>query len=431
MRATSRKSILIKVPSSSYKKNENRIPLLPQMQTFVNSLETSKVNLNKQSNHLTSYKNDLNTPIVFDGPKTNAEVIRDYRHLLTEREEIEIQSYPEIYYIRPFPSKSRNSVATKHNIYIFETDEHIAFRFQQLQVLNHGYSGSVIKCHDHKTQTKVAIKMLRNTYKYHDQILLEKEYLRALQKDLGPENHHIIRCREVIYFRDHIGLVMELAGVNIYSVLTQTPFRRFTMATIQMIARQTAEALKFVHSKNIIHSDIKPENILFTNARRRGIKLIDFGCSCLKGNTIFTYIQSRFYRAPEVVLENPYDVEIDIWSYGCLLVEIYTGKVLFEAEDEDELIMMIISLIGLPHKKLIKHSPRANNYFDEDGIPLRPYEKKSLKDMTGIDDRYLLDLISQCLKWNPKERLTASQIIHHQFFKQSYVQHNPTHYMRT
>lgn len=77
---------------------------------------------------------------------------------------------------------------------------------------------------------------------------------------------------------------------------------------------------------NVVHCDLKPENIMFTDSERSTIKLIDFGSSNFAySKSIFTYVQSRFYRAPEVVLSQPYTESIDIWSFGCLLVELYTG----------------------------------------------------------------------------------------------------------
>jgi dual specificity tyrosine-phosphorylation-regulated kinase 2/3/4 len=95
-------------------------------------------------------------------------------------------------------------------------------------------------------------------------------------------------------------------------------------------------SLRFLKSLRIVHCDIKPENILLKQQNKSGIKLIDFGSSCLDGETVFTYIQSRYYRAPEVIIGLPYGHPIDMWSMACIFAELLTGYPLFPGEDETE-----------------------------------------------------------------------------------------------
>ena len=80
-----------------------------------------------------------------------------------------------------------------------------------------------------------------------------------------------------------------------------------------------------MHTENVIHRDIKPENILMKQKGKVGIKIIDFGTSMFSHEATYMYIQSRFYRAPEVILGAPYDYSIDMWSLGCLLAELHLG----------------------------------------------------------------------------------------------------------
>ena len=94
--------------------------------------------------------------------------------------------------------------------------------------------------------------------------------------------------------------------------------------------------LKQLREEKIMHCDLKPENILLKEAGRTGIKIIDFGSACFKGKTIYTYIQSRFYRAPEIILGMKYGPEIDMWSLGCILAELYNGLPLFAGDSEHE-----------------------------------------------------------------------------------------------
>ena len=96
----------------------------------------------------------------------------------------------------------------------------------------------------------------------------------------------------------------------------------------------------------MIHCDLKPENIIFTDDSYKNIKIIDFGASCQDCASGFFYVQSRYYRAPEIVLGNQYDHGVDMWSLGCIIYELLTGKPLFPAKDENELLEYFIVTIG-------------------------------------------------------------------------------------
>jgi dual specificity tyrosine-phosphorylation-regulated kinase 2/3/4 len=103
----------------------------------------------------------------------------------------------------------------------------------------------------------------------------------------------------------------------------------------------------------IIHCDLKPENILLKNKAKSAIKVIDFGTGCFETSTYYTYIQSRYYRAPEIILGIPYTCAIDMWSFGCILVELYNGYPMFAGENEYELLAMIMEFKGMPPIKMI------------------------------------------------------------------------------
>ena len=96
---------------------------------------------------------------------------------------------------------------------------------------------------------------------------------------------------------------------------------------IQLITRQCLEALQYLHSLGIVHCDLKPENILIKSYRRCEIKVIDLGSSCFQTDNLCLYVQSRSYRAPEVMLGLQYDEKIDLWSLGCILAELCSGEV--------------------------------------------------------------------------------------------------------
>jgi dual specificity tyrosine-phosphorylation-regulated kinase 2/3/4 len=105
--------------------------------------------------------------------------------------------------------------------------------------------------------------------------------------------------------------------------------------------------------ENIIHCDLKPENILLKSPDKSGIKVIDFGSSCFYQQRIYTYIQSRFYRAPEIILGIPYTTAIDMWSFGCILTELFTGYPIFPGESEQEQLALIMEMKGIPDDYLL------------------------------------------------------------------------------
>ena len=125
-------------------------------------------------------------------------------------------------------------------------------------------------------------------------------------------------------------------SINLYEFIKGNNFMGVSLSLIRRFAIQILQALKYLEQENIIHCDLKPENILLKSRDKSGIKIIDFGSSCFADQRIYTYIQSRFYRAPEIILGIPFTTAIDMWSLGCILVELYTGMPIFPGECERE-----------------------------------------------------------------------------------------------
>merc|ERR1711881_780705 len=120
----------------------------------------------------------------------------------------------------------------------------------------------------------------------------------------------------------------------------------FTLQRLKSVSRQCLESLHFIHSLRLIHCDLKPENILIKSYSRCEVKVIDFGSSCFVDDHLSTYVQSRSYRAPEVMLGLPYEQKIDIWSLGCIIAELWTGYVLFQNDSVQSLLARIMGIIG-------------------------------------------------------------------------------------
>ena len=182
------------------------------------------------------------------------------------------------------------------------------------------------------------------------------------------------------------------------------------------------QALKFQRDHNIIHCDLKPENILLKQPNKSGIKIIDYGSSCFQYQRIYTYIQSRFYRAPEIILGIPYTTSIDMWSFGCIMAELYTGYPLFPGENEAEQLAYVMEIKGVPPDYIVELSSRRNLFFEKDsfypiivtnsrGRRRLPNTKTLQNVLKKCHDTKFLEFIDLCLDWDPVNRMTPLEAL--------------------
>ena len=131
-------------------------------------------------------------------------------------------------------------------------------------------------------------------------------------------------------------ITFEMLSVNLYEFIKMNHFQGFSLNLIKRFAIQILISLYYLAENSIVHCDLKPENILLRKINKSGIKIIDFGSGCFENEKIYTYIQSRFYRAPEIVLGIPYCGAIDMWSFGCIVFECLVGVPIFAGENEND-----------------------------------------------------------------------------------------------
>lgn len=204
-----------------------------------------------------------------------------------------------------------------------------------------------------------------------------------------------------------------------------------------MVSRQLLIALEYIHGLWLIHSDLKPENILVQSYSRCLVKLIDFGSSCFVDDHLSSYVQSRSYRAPEVLLGLPYGQKIDIWSLGCVLAELWTGYVLFQNDSVQSLLARIIGIIGNFPPTMLASGRFVPNYFTQDGrlfkelevdippgVDIGPPEmlrriqlllpkRSSLKQRMRVEDDCFVDFLAYLLRIDPLERPSATEALQH------------------
>ncbi|KAL3768660.1 hypothetical protein ACHAW5_000811 [Stephanodiscus triporus] len=230
-------------------------------------------------------------------------------------------------------------------------------------------------------QDEVCLKVIKNTKDYFDQSLDEIKILQLLKDTGRVKENYIVEMKSFFYHREHLVIVTELLRQNLYefgkSILESRGSLYFTRLRLSHITRQCLIALKFVHELGLMHCDIKPENILLCSYSRALIKIIDFGSSSFVSDRQSSYIQSRSYRAPEVILGLPYDGKIDIWSLGCVVAEMYTNEVTFQNDSEVSMLSRIEAICGPFPRHVIANGRNSHRIFTDSGLI---YEKISPDD---------------------------------------------------
>lgn len=357
---------------------------------------------------------------------------QEYEEALSPYEHKEIEEYPDIWYlgleskkIDAHPGTSQNCGYDDENgSYIKVLRDHIAYRYEIREVIGKGSFGQVVKCFDHKTKQPVAIKIIRNKKRFHHQALVEVKILDSLRKKDHDNQYNIIHMIDYFYFRNHLCITFELMGMNLYELIKKNNFQGFTTSLIRRFGYSLLHCLKLLRRERIIHCDLKPENILLKLKGQSSIKVIDFGSSCYEHQRVYTYIQSRFYRSPEVILGMPYSMAIDMWSLGCILAELYTGYPLFPGENEVEQLACIMEIFGIPSLSVLGEAQRKKLFFDSRGSPRSITNSKGRKRRPGTKDLSyaikttdvaFLDFIRQCLEWDPATRLTPEEALQHEW----------------
>nr|XP_046250828.1 dual specificity tyrosine-phosphorylation-regulated kinase 4 isoform X2 [Scatophagus argus] len=365
-------------------------------------------------------------------PMSPIEALKNFQDRLTEFEQEEIMDYAEIWFMGLGSQKIEGSQGApqnsgyddEHGSYIRVLHDHIAYRYEVLEVIGKGSFGQVLKCLDHKNNELVAIKMIRNKKRFHHQALVELKILDVIKRKDKDNLHNVIHMKEYFYFRNHLCISFELLGVNLYELIKKNNFQGFSLALIRRFTHALLRCLQMLHREKIIHCDLKPENILLSQRGPGNIKVVDFGSSCYEQQRVYTYIQSRFYRSPEVILGHPYSMAIDMWSLGCILAELYTGYPLFPGESEVEQIACIMEVLGMPPNDFVQSASRRRLFFDSKGNPRnitnskgkkRRPNSKELSAALKTNDALFLDFIKRCLTWDPTKRMTPDEGLQHEW----------------
>ncbi|KAK4419119.1 Serine/threonine-protein kinase AFC1 [Sesamum alatum] len=345
----------------------------------------------------------------------------------------------------------------KDGHYVFAIGENLTPRYRILSKMGEGTFGQVLECLDNERKEIVAIKVVRSIQKYREAAMIEIDVLQKLAR------HDIcgIRCVQIrnwFDYRNHICIVFEKLGPSLYDFLRKNSYRSFPIDLVREFGRQLLESVAFMHDLRLIHTDLKPENILLVSSeyikvpdckflsrsakdgsyfknlpKSSAIKLIDFGSTTFEHQDHNYVVSTRHYRAPEVILGLGWNYPCDMWSIGCILVELCSGEALFQTHENLEHLAMMERVLGpLPQHMIIRADRRSEKYFRRGSRldwPEGATSRESIRAvwklprlqnliMQHVDHSAgdLIDLLQGLLRYDPAERLKARDALGHPFF---------------
>ncbi|XP_058619928.1 homeodomain-interacting protein kinase 1 isoform X2 [Onychostoma macrolepis] len=337
--------------------------------------------------------------------------------------------------------------------------------YEVLEFLGRGTFGQVAKCWKRGTNEIVAIKILKNHPSYARQGQIEVSILSRLSTENADE-FNFVRSYECFQHKNHTCLVFEMLEQNLYDFLKHSKFSPLLLKCIRPVLQQVATALMKLKSLGLIHADLKPENIMLVDPIRQPyrVKVIDFGSASHVSKAVCsTYLQSRYYRAPEIILGLPFCEAIDMWSLGCVIAELFLGWPLYPGASEYDQIRYISQTQGLPAEYLLSAGTKTSRFFHrgpDSSYPLwrlktpaeheaefgikskeaRKYIFNCLDDMMQVnmtnlegtdilaekaDRREFIDLLKKMLTLDADKRITPTKTLNHPFVTMAHLLHFP------
>ena len=365
-------------------------------------------------------------------PMKPSEAISLFQGELTTYEQAEILDFTDIYFIGSKATKITPSLESDNFGYDdsrgdlkITKGDHISYRYEVIGILGKGSFGQVCECWDYKRNEKIAMKIIRNKKKFYYQAGIEVTILNCVREKDTSDQWPVVKMKNYFLFRRHVCITFDLWGINLYEFLRGNKFQGISLPLISRFASQIVLGLSYLKSLEIIHCDLKPENILLKYSNKSDIVIIDLGSSTFYNERQHTYIQSRFYRAPEIILGVPYTTAIDMWSLGCILAELFVGRPLFPGDSEHDQLVLIMEMLGNPPASLLKQAEKLGMFFEnqvlkdpmiKNNILKVPGSKKLCEVICNSDENFV-DFLNKCFEWDPSLRLTPNQALQHPWLR--------------
>jgi p38 MAP kinase len=302
-----------------------------------------------------------------------------------------------------------------YRVELNKTEWEVPDRFQNLTAVGAGAYGQVCAAHDKERKMKVAIKKLARPFQTPIHAKRAYRELRLL-KHMHHEN--IIGLLDVFTpatsirdFED-IYMVTHLMGADLNNIVKT---QRLSDDHVQFLIYQILRGLKYVHSAGIIHRDLKPSNIAVNEDCE--LKILDFGLARHTDDEMTGYVATRWYRAPEIMLSwMHYNQTVDVWSVGCILAELLTGKPLFPGTDHINQLKKTMQLTGTPGSELLAKikSDEARRFI----LSMPKMQKKDFSAVFRGANPLAIDMLEKMLDLDPDHRITAEQALAHPYLTQ-------------
>ncbi|KAJ1253586.1 hypothetical protein BS78_K230800 [Paspalum vaginatum] len=276
----------------------------------------------------------------------------------------------------------------KDGHYVFAVGDNLTPRYKINAKMGEGTFGQVLECWDRERKEMVAIKIIRGIKKYRDAAMIEIGMLEQLGK-YDESRSSCVQIRNWFDYRNHICIVSTLLDYAYMTSAEKNNYRSFPIALVREVAKQLLDCIAFMHELRLIHTDLKPENILLVSPeyikvpdykvssrppkdgsyykqlpKSSAIKVIDFGSTTYDQQDQSYVVSTRHYRAPEVILGLGWSYPCDIWSVGCILVELCTGEALFQTHENLEHLAMMERVFGpLPYHMLKRADRHCEKYI--------------------------------------------------------------------
>ncbi|KAI8069537.1 kinase-like domain-containing protein [Gongronella butleri] len=292
-------------------------------------------------------------------------------------------------------------------------------KYQFIREMGQGAYGVVCSAKDTTTNEQVAIKKVCRIF---EKNILAKRALREvklLKHFNGHENITSIIDMDIVNLQDfnEIYLVQELMEADLHQIIRSG--QPLTDAHFQYFVYQICRGLKYIHSANVLHRDLKPGNLL-VNADCE-LKICDFGLARgysdnpdSNAGFMTEYVATRWYRAPEIMLSfQSYTKAIDMWSVGCIFAEMLGGKPLFKGRDYVDQLNQILGILGTPDEETLQRvgSERAQMYIRS--LPIMP--RIPFQNLYPNANPLAIDLLSKLLEFDPARRITVEEALAHRY----------------
>ncbi|KAF9592975.1 hypothetical protein IFM89_019279 [Coptis chinensis] len=387
----------------------------------------SSSNNNNNNNNVHNFISDTN--IIINNTEQqdkDTPALNQQQEEVVEEEEEECFQIEEDFYISGLkdikvPTRLNTHKSKKMPDTEFFTEYGEATQFQIYEVIGKGSYGVVASAVDTHTGEKVAIKKINDVFEHVSdatRILREIKLLRLLRHPDVVEIKHIMLPPSRREFRD-IYVVFELMESDLHQVIKAND--DLTPEHYQFFLYQLLRSLKYIHTANVFHRDLKPKNIL-ANADCK-LKICDFGLARVSFNdapsAIFwtDYVATRWYRAPELCgsFFSKYTPAIDIWSIGCIFAEMLTGKPLFPGKNVVHQLDLMTDLLGTPSSESINRirNEKARRYL----LTMRKKQPVDLKQKFPNADPLALGLLERLIAFDPKDRPSAEVALADPYFQ--------------